>query len=95
MFGFFNSLDHALNPKEVFDFAIKNSNYVIIGGHGGEYVAYQHRFSMTKSFMNFLRSKKIYVLDLTSYFEKQNSDDIYFICSAKKNKIEYIKKKIS
>lgn len=85
LFGIFHTLDHTLQPKQIFDFAIKNSENVIIYCHIGNQVTKQHLFSFTKEFLDYLKNKNIYYLDLTEKikYHKKNSI-LYFLCSKKK-----------
>lgn len=84
LFGIFHTLDHTKNPKKILDFALNNSNYVIIYCHVDENLEKQHLFTFTKNFTSYLRKKKINVLDLTYLINKEyRSEEMYLLCSKK------------
>ncbi len=85
LFGIFHTLDHTKNPKKILDFALNNSNYVIIYCHVDENLEKQHLFTFTKNFTSYLRKKKINVLDLTYLINKEyRSEEMYLLCSKKR-----------
>lgn len=85
LFGIFHTLDHTKNPKKILDFALNNSNYVIIYCHVDENLEKQHLFTFTKNFPSYLRKKKINVLDLTYLINKEyRSEEMYLLCSKKR-----------
>lgn len=84
LFGIFHTLDHTHQPKFILDYALKNSKYVIIYCHIDEELEKQHLFSLTSNFMNYLKSRKIKVFDLTSLINKRyKSPEQYILCSQK------------
>ena len=92
LFGIFHTLDHTFQPKQIFDFAINNSERVIIYCHIDERLNKQHLFSITLEFLNFLRKNKIYVLNLTDKINKKlSSPELYFLCSKQKKNLENFK----
>ena len=89
LFGIFHTLDHTFEPKKIFDFAMKNSQYVIVYCHVDERLEKQHLFSLTNNFFNNLYKSKVYTLDLTDIIQKKyKSKELYFLCSKDKNKIK-------
>ena len=86
LFGIFHTLDHTKHPKQILDFALNNSKYVIVYCHVNEDLEKQHLFTFTRNFLNFLKKNKINVLDLTNLIHKNHSsDEMYFLCSKIKN----------
>ena len=74
------------------NFALKNSKYVVVYCHVDERVEKQHLFSITKDFLNYLNTKKIYTIDLTKVINKKfNTPELYFLCSKKINLTNRIK----
>ena len=92
LFGIFHTLDHTFEPKKIMNFALKNSKYVVVYCHVDERVEKQHLFSITKDFLNYLNTKKIYTIDLTKVINKKfNTPELYFLCSKKINLTNRIK----
>ena len=58
VFGIFHTLDHTFQPSKIFDFALKNSKYVIVYCHKNENLSKQHLFSLTDGFLKYLNKKK-------------------------------------
>ncbi len=86
LFGIFHTLDHTHQPKLILDYALKSSKYVLIYCHTNEELEKQHLFSLTSNFMNYLKTRKIRVLDLTNLINKKyKSPEQYFLCSKKYN----------
>lgn len=84
LFGIFHTLDHTHQPKQILDYALKSSKYVLIYCHVDEELEKQHLFSLTSGFMNYLKEKKVKVFDLTSLINKDyKSPEQYFLCSQK------------
>lgn len=93
LFGIFHTLDHTQQPSKILDFALSNSNYVLIYCHIDKWLEKQHLFSLTKDFMKYLNTKKIYIHDMTHVIEKKfKSPELYFLCSKKKSYIDKFKK---
>ncbi len=93
LFGIFHTLDHTFEPRKIFDYAINNSKGVIIYCHTDERLNKQHLFSITNEFLEFLKQKKIYIINLTEHINKKyNSPELYFLCSKQKKYINKIKK---
>ena len=97
MFGIFHSLDHTLQPRKLLNFALQNSKFVLIYCHDQKNgVTKQHKFSITKEFLDFLNKSKIYNINLTNLINKDFlSPEIYFICSKYKKNIIDLKNKIN
>ena len=92
LFGIFHTLDHTFEPNKILDFALSNSEYVIVYCHIDERLEKQHLFSLTRDFLKYLNKKKIYTLELTNIIEKEyKSPELYFLCSKKKNQIKNFK----
>lgn len=92
LFGIFHTLDHTFEPSKILNFAINKSKYVIVYCHVNKKIEKQHLFSLNKEFLNFLKKKKIYTLDLTNIINKKStSPELYFLCSKKKELINKIK----
>ena len=90
LFGIFHTLDHTLKPKQVLNFALDNSDYVIVYCHIDDQVTKQHLFSLTKEFLSYLNKQKINCLDISEKINHNKKSPImYFLCS-KKNKIKNI-----
>ncbi len=86
LFGIFHTLDHTHQPKLILDYALKSSKYVLVYCHIDEELEKQHLFSLTSNFINYLKMRKIKVLDLTDLINKKNkSPEQYFLCSQKYN----------
>ena len=99
VFGIFMTLDHTFKPDTILNYALKNSKLVVVHAHTNLNITKQHLFSITKNFINYLKSKKIYVKDITSTINKDISankgkdyldNQIYFICSRNQNYINKI-----
>ena len=85
VFGIFHTLDHTFQPSKIFDFALKNSKYVIVYCHKNENLSKQHLFSLTDGFLKYLNKKKIHVIDLTNIIQKiYRSPELYFLCTKQK-----------
>jgi len=96
LFGIFHTLDHTLEPKKIFDFAIGNSKCLVVYCHVDEMLNKQHLFSITKNFLKYLKKKKLYFIDITSYIDKKFTfPELYFVCSKQKNYINTIKSYVS
>tara|TARA_B100000886_G_scaffold22156_1_gene14088 strand:- start:6966 stop:8009 length:1044 start_codon:yes stop_codon:yes gene_type:complete len=94
LFGIFHTLDHTLDPNKILNFALNNSDYVLVYCHVDKWLEKQHLFSLTKDFMKYLNYKKIYTYDMTHIIEKKfKSPELYFLCSKKKRYIDKIKNK--
>ena len=65
---------------------------MIVYCHVDKKIEKQHLFSLNKNFLNFLKKKKIYTLDLTNIINKKStSPELYFLCSKKKELIDKIR----
>ena len=92
VFGIFHTLDHTFQPSKIFDFALKNSKYVIVYCHKNENLSKQHLFSLTDGFLKYLNKKKIHVIDLTNIIQKiYKSPELYFLCTKQKKYINKFK----
>tara|TARA_B100001287_G_C22672484_1_gene525957 strand:+ start:1530 stop:2531 length:1002 start_codon:yes stop_codon:yes gene_type:complete len=88
LFGIFHTLDHTHQPKKILNYALNNSQYVLVYCHTDESLEKQHLFSFTDKFLSYLKKRKIYFRDLTLEIKKNfRSKEMYIICS-KFNKIE-------
>ncbi len=88
LFGIFHTIDHTFEPSKIFNFAIKNSDYVVVYCHIDERIEKQHLFSITKDFLGYLNKNKIYTIDLTHKIKKNyKTPELYFLCSKKKKLI--------
>ena len=88
LFGIFHTLDHTFEPNKVLNYALNASNYVIVYCHIDQKLNKQHLFSFTRKFLDFLKRKRIYTIELTNLINKKlNSPELYFLCSRKKEKI--------
>jgi len=88
LFGIFHTIDHTFEPSKIFNFAIKNSKYVMVYCHIDEKIEKQHLFSITRDFLSYLNKNKIYTIDLTHKIKKNYvTPELYFLCSKKKNLI--------
>ncbi len=91
LFGIFHTLDHTHQPKLILDYALRSSKYVLIYCHIDEELEKQHLFSLTSDFINYLKMRKINVLDLTNLINKKyKSPEQYFLCS-QKYKLPFLK----
>ena len=89
LFGIFHTLDHTLKPKQVLNFALDNSDYVIVYCHIDDQVTKQHLFSLTKEFLSYLNKQKINCLDISEKINHSKKNPImYFLCSKKKIKLK-------
>lgn len=97
LFGIFHSLDHTFQPSKLLNFALQNSQFVLVYCHNQiNGVTKQHKFSITSEFLDFLNKSKIYNINLTNLIKKNfSSPEIYFICSKSKKKIINLKNKIN
>ena len=96
LFGFFLTLDHTLQPKKAFNFALKNSKYVLINFHSNSKLTLQHLFSFSKDFKYYLIKKKIFFKDLTKSIDnKKKNNEIYLLCSTKKKLISKFNENIN
>ncbi len=92
LFGIFHTLDHTLQPNKVLNFALDNSDYVLIYCHIDKFLEKQHLFSLTKDFMKYLNKKKVYTYDMSKDIKKKiEVPELYFLCSKKKKYIDIIK----
>lgn len=88
LFGIFHTLDHTFEPNKIFNFAIKNSKYIVVYCHIDENLEKQHLFTLTKNFLKYLKKRKIYYIDLTQKIKKNyKTKELYFICSKFKKQI--------
>lgn len=82
LFGIFHTLDHTHQPKNILDYALKNSKYVIVYCHVDNELEKQHLFSLSDKFITYLKNQNIKVLNLTDKINKNyNSPEQYFLCS--------------
>ena len=82
LFGIFHTLDHTHQPKKILDYALNNSNYVLIYYHSDENLEKQHLFSLTEKFITYLKKRKIICKDLTHDIDKIfKSKEVYILCS--------------
>ncbi len=82
LFGIFHTLDHTHQPKNILDYALKNSKYVIVYCHVDNRLEKQHLFSLSDKFIDYLKNQNIKVLDLTDKINKEySSSEQYFLCS--------------
>ena len=89
LFGIFHTLDHTLKPKQVLNFALDNSDHVIVYCHIDDQVTKQHLFSLTKEFLSYLNKQKINCLDISEKINHSKKNPImYFLCSKKKIKLK-------
>ena len=89
LFGIFHTLDHTFQPKDILNFAIRNSEFVIIYCHVNKNLSKQHQFSLTENFLTYLQKKGIYTIKLNNMINKKfKSPELYFLCSKQKNKIK-------
>ena len=87
LFGIFHTLDHTHQPKKILNYALNNSQYVLIYCHTDENLEKQHLFSFTDKFMSYLRKTNVHYKDITLNINKTfKSKESYIICS-KFNKI--------
>ncbi len=87
LFGIFHTLDHTHQPKKILDYALRNSNYVILYCHSHENLEKQHLFSFTDKFISYLKKNNVFCQDLTfDIGKKLKSKETYILCS-KYNKI--------
>lgn len=92
LFGIFHTLDHTFEPSKILNFALDISKYVVVYCHVDPKLNRQHLFSLTKEFLTYLNTKKIYTLDLTYKIKKDyKSPELYFLCSKKIKNINKIK----
>ena len=93
LFGIFHTLDHTLQPNKVLNFALKNSDYVLVYCHVDKFLEKQHLFSLTEDFMKSLNKRKVYTYDMTKNIKKKiKVPELYFLCSKNKKYIDKIKK---
>ena len=100
-FGFFMVLDHIKKPMQTLNLILEKSKYVILHLHtSNTLLTKQHLFSFSKDFPKYLKSNKIFNLDITQFIKKDNSrnkgknyleNQIYLICSKSKELISSIK----
>ena len=96
LFGIFHSFDHTNEPKKILDTALRISDYVIIYCHDAEKkLNNQHLFGFNKDFFRKLSKRKIYTLNLSNKININANDQLYFLCSKNKAKIEKFKQKIN
>lgn len=92
LFGIFHTLDHTFYPKKILSFALNISKFVIVYCHVDNKLNKQHLFSLTEDFLKFLKSRKIYSINLTNIINKKyNSPELYFICSKNKMSLNRLK----
>ncbi len=95
LFGIFHTLDHTFYPKKILTFALNTSKLVIVYCHVDKKLNKQHLFSLTEDFLKYLKSKKIYSIDLTNLINKKYaSPELYFICSKNKVNLNVLKKNV-
>tara|TARA_B100000989_G_scaffold299017_1_gene291972 strand:- start:1910 stop:2968 length:1059 start_codon:yes stop_codon:yes gene_type:complete len=93
LFGIFHTLDHTMQPNKVLNFALNNSDYVLVYCHVDKFLEKQHLFSLSVDFMKSLNKKKIYTYDITKSINKIiKAPELYFLCSKKKKYIDKIRK---
>ena len=81
------TLDHT-HQRKILNYALNNSQYVLIYCNTDENLEKQHLFSFTDKFLSYLKKRKIYFRDLTLDINKNfRSKEKYIICS-KFNKIK-------
>tara|TARA_B100000965_G_scaffold347452_1_gene319560 strand:- start:346 stop:1365 length:1020 start_codon:yes stop_codon:yes gene_type:complete len=94
LFGLFLTLDHTFNPKNILDYALAVSKYVVVQCHIDQKLNKQHLFSFTENFTSYLNKQKIYTLNLNKEIKKKfKSPEMYFACSKNKNYIKFLKSK--
>lgn len=95
LFGIFHTLDHTFYPKKILSFALNVSKFVIVYCHADNKLNKQHLFSLTEDFLKFLKSRKIYSINLTNIINKKyNSPELYFICSKSKMSLNRLKRNV-
>ena len=95
LFGIFHTLDHTFYPEKILTFALNTSKFVIIYCHVDQKLNKQHLFSLTEEFLEYLKSKRIYSLNLTDLINKKyNSPELYFVCSKNIKNINRLKKNV-
>ena len=86
LFGIFHTLDHTYHPQRILNYALEQSKFVVIYCHVNKEVEKQHLFSITNEFLNYLKKKKIFLVDLTKIINKKyKSPELYFLCTKQKN----------
>ncbi len=89
LFGIFHTLDHTFEPKNVLNYALTISKYVIVYCHNDKELNRQHLFSFTKEFLKYLKKNKIYTYEINNLINKNfKSPELYFICSRRRKNIE-------
>ena len=92
LFGIFHTLDHTNEPSKIFNFALNNSDYVLVYCHVNKFLEKQHLFSLTRDFLKYLKSRKIYTYNMTYEIDKKfKSPELYFFFPKKKKYIDKIK----
>ena len=95
LFGIFHTLDHTFYPKKILTFALNTSKLVVVYCHVDKRLNKQHLFSLTEDFLKYLRSRKIYSLNLTNLINKKyNSPELYFVCSKNKMNLNRLKRNV-
>lgn len=90
LFGIFHTLDHTYHPQKIINYALKKSKFVVVYCHVNKVVEKQHLFSITYEFLNYLKKKKIFSVDLTQIINKKyKSPELYFLCT-KQKKLKYV-----
>lgn len=96
LFGIFHTLDHTFQPKKILNFALNQSEYVVVYCHVNVELEKQHLFSFTEDFLEYLEKQQIFNINLTNLIDKKYSvPEMYFLCSKRKQSILNIKKKLS
>ncbi len=87
IFFFADTLDHTTRPKLILDYAIKHSKLVLILSNSGQEVTKQHKFSLSKKFVNYLNNKYYSI----SMLEDINKNELLFAVSQDKKQIDKLK----
>lgn len=97
LFGIFHSLDHTFEPLKILNFALNCSKFTLVFCHNQKNgVTKQHQFSINTGFLDYLKKKGIYNIDITNLINKNyTSPEIYFICTKSKINFESLKKIIN
>jgi hypothetical protein len=89
-----NTLDHQVNPRELFEFALSNSEYVLVEIHSGGAIEKQHAFVLDETLLSDHRltaifdskGKELIVADaLGQVYEETNSADLLIVFKGDKS----------